>query len=127
MYKYGEPISSCLFIKKNTNLDLIPYIKLDISMRLPKDKNSIYYDNKKLSQEYIFYLLCKYFFDDSCDKIQHPVPEDCTLMKLIDIISFIEKHPRQTNYILKNNSFKENQFVIYTKQCIDYFSKGEQL
>lgn len=74
--------------------------------------------------EYVFVLICKSFFDDACEKSQSPGPENCTLIKLIDIISFINKYPKQVKYVLEYSDFSETKFIIFTRNCINYFCKG---
>lgn len=129
-YSSHETIDSCLFLKKNKEEDIVPFIKLDVSSIFTVFNTNIittYFNGSNLLPEYIFILICKSFFDDACEKSKIPTPENCTLIKLIDIILFIKKYPKQTEYVLEYSDFSETDFIIYTQQCIDYFSRGVPL
>lgn len=126
-YNVGETINSCLFLKKNSEMDLVPFIKLDISSIFASFntyESTTYFNGDNLLPEYVFVLICKSFFDDACEKSQSPGPENCTLIKLIDIISFINKYPKQVKYVLEYSDFSETKFIIFTRNCINYFCKG---
>lgn len=127
-YESGKPISSCLFIKRNSPKDLIPFVKLDFTFLLETpQKYEIFVQNQELSPQYNFVLLCENFFNDACEKYETPLPENCTLMKFIDIQHFIKNYPRETEYILFNSNYSDTKYIAYVRKCLNYFSKGEYL
>lgn len=127
LYVPGTPIFSCLFIKNHPETSLIPFSKVDISfitIALKKYKTP-YYNETGLLPRYHFSLLCESFFYDACEKNENPIPENCTLIKLVDIIRFIKKYPKEAEYVLNNSLFSDLEFIRYTQQCISYYSEGE--
>lgn len=88
-HTFDEIIYSCLFVKRNSEKEIVPFVKLDISpisIVFNDIEISKYFNSTNLLPEYIFVLLCKSFYDDACEKSKVPSPEDGTLIKLIDII-----------------------------------------
>lgn len=120
------PIDSCLFIKKNLETNLVPFVKLDISpLFIADNKTFTYTKNGNLSPEYMFLLICKSFFEDACKKNICPLPNHITLVKLIDLLLFAKKYPQEAEYILKDSYFSNIDSIIFTNQCIEYFSNKE--
>ncbi len=127
LYIPESQISSCLFIKRYPVTNLVPLAKLDITfMPVLLGKNNISYcDNGELSFQNNFYLLCDSLYKDACEKSKSPVPQDCSLMKLIDIFTFIKRYPQKTEQVLNNEPFSHMKFIKYTQQCIKYYSKKD--
>lgn len=127
LYMPEMPIFSCLFSKNYPASSLVPFVKLDISFGsiMLKDYKIPLYSDNNLPPEYNFFILCKSLFDDAYKKSKHPNPDDCTLMKLVDINCFIQKYPLKAEYILNDRHFAKTEFIKYTRQCLEYFSKGE--
>lgn len=127
-YVQGTPVSSCLFVKNNLVENLVPFIKIDCSFLLENSKEiQTISPNKELSLQYNFVLLCRSFFEEACQKRKIPVPQDCTLMKFIDIKNIITKYPLETKYILFNSCYADTKYMKYVNQCINYFYEGDQL
>lgn len=122
-YDGQDEICTYLFVKNIPESCWIPHIKLDLFL-LP-EKNIEMICNAKQSIEYIFLLMCKSLFDNACEQVKEPTPANCTLMKLIDIFFFIKKYPKQSNCVLNHCSFKNSSFLLFTKQCIEYFCNKE--
>lgn len=117
LYQKGTPILSCLF-KKDIALPYpMPFAKIDVTYSSLNN----YSQPCCLPHAEILLRLCKSLYDSTIENNWKPVPANCILGKLLDIIFFIQQYPNLNVDIFKSEEYNLLPEVAFSIECIKYY------